>query len=230
MKKSPITVVLAEDHLIVREGLRMLLELSGEFEIAGEAGNGQEAVELVRDLKPDVIVLDVAMPILNGIEATRQIKLLAPDCKVLVLSAHSDDEYVERLLSLGASGYLVKQNSGQVLVHAIREIVSGRPYFSKSIADRLRHQNQRARIRGEKGSTRPLLTSRETEVLQMVAEGFANKEIAAQLGISIKTVEKHRQQLMDKLNIHQTAGLTRYAIDSGVIESAIQDTNSPDYL
>lgn len=230
MKKSPITVVLAEDHLIVREGLRMLLELSGEFEIAGEAGNGQEAVELVRDLKPDVIVLDVAMPILNGIEATRQIKLLAPDCKVLVLSAHSDDEYVERLLSLGASGYLVKQNSGQVLVHAIREIVSGRPYFSKSIADRLRHQNQRARIRGEKGSTRPLLTSRETEVLQMVAEGFANKEIAAQLGISIKTVEKHRQQLMDKLNIHQTAGLTRYAIDCGVIESAIQDTNSPDYL
>ena len=212
MSARPITVVLAEDHLILREGLRNLLKLSGEFQVVGEANTGHEAVELVETLKPDIVIMDVAMPILNGMEATRQIKLASPDCKILVPFAHGDDEYVERMLALGASGYLVKQNSGQVLLYAIREIISGRSYFSSSIARRLAQQGEQARIRGEKGSKRRTLTSRETEVLQMVAEGFANKEIAAQLGISIKTVEKHRQQLMDKLNIHETAGLTRYAI------------------
>lgn len=226
MKKKAITVLLAEDHAIVREGLRTLLKLNDEFEVVGEASTGHEAVEMALNLRPDVIVMDLAMPILNGFEATRQIRTGSPRSRVLVLSAHSDDEYVEHLLSVGVSGYLVKQNSGQVLLHAIREVMSGGTYFSPSIAVRLENQKRQHFDRGEKESTRRPLTKREAEVLQMVAEGSANKQIAAELGISIKTVEKHRQQLMDKLNIHETAGLTRYAIATGVIESSIQCTTS----
>jgi DNA-binding NarL/FixJ family response regulator len=220
-----ITVLLAEDHSIVREGLRSLLELGGDFEVVGEATNGREAVELTRKLRPAVVVMDIAMPVLNGFEATRQILLAAPGTKVLVLSAHSDDEYVARMAAVGASGYLVKQNSGQVLVRAIREIASGHPYFSASILKRLRDAERKARERGDAGAKpQQTLTAREAEVLQLVAEGAPNKQVAAKLGISIKTVEKHRQQLMDKLDIHDTAGLTRHAIATGVIESSIQVT------
>jgi DNA-binding NarL/FixJ family response regulator len=220
-----ITVLLAEDHAIVREGLRSLLELGGDIEVVGEAATGRQAVDLARKLRPTVVVMDIAMPVLNGFEATRQILRTAPATKVLVLSAHSDDEYVEHMAAVGASGYLVKQNSGQVLVRAIREIASGRPYFSPSILKRLRDAERKARESGAAPAKpkRPL-TSREAEVLQLVAEGAANKQIAAELGISIKTVEKHRQQLMDKLNIHDTAGLTRHAIAAGVIESSVQVT------
>ena len=220
-----ITVLLAEDHGIVREGLRSLLQLSGEFEVVGEAGNGRQAVEMARKLHPTVVVMDIAMPMLNGFEATRQILLAAPDTKVLVLSAHSDDEYVAHMAAVGAAGYLVKQNSGQVLVHAIKEIASGRPYFSPSIAKRIGEAQRKSRESGiAPGKPRRPLTSREAEVLQLVAEGAANKQVAAELGISTKTVEKHRQQLMDKLDIHDTAGLTRHAIATGVIESSIQET------
>ena len=220
-----ITVLLAEDHGIVREGLRSLLQLSGEFEVVGEAGNGRQAVEMARKLHPTVVVMDIAMPMLNGFEATRQILLAAPDTKVLVLSAHSDDEYVAHMAAVGAAGYLVKQNSGQVLVHAIKEIASGRPYFSPSIAKRIGEAQRKSRESGiAPGKPRRPLTSREAEVLQLVAEGAANKQVAAELGISIKTVEKHRQHLMDKLSIHDTAGLTRYAIAQGIIESSVQVT------
>jgi DNA-binding NarL/FixJ family response regulator len=219
-----ITVLLAEDHEIVREGLRALLELGG-FDVVGEASNGREAVELVDQLRPAVVVMDIAMPGLNGFEATRQILLLAPGTRVLVLSAHSDDEYVKHMAAVGAAGYVVKQNSGQVLVRAVREIASGRSYFSPSISRRLGDAQRRAREYGlSPGQPKRELTAREAEVLQLVAEGAANKQIAIELGISIKTVEKHRQQLMDKLNIHDTAGLTRYAIATGVIESSIQVT------
>jgi DNA-binding NarL/FixJ family response regulator len=220
-----ITVLLAEDHGIVREGLRSLLKLSGDFEVVGEAATGRQAVEMARKLAPAVVVMDIAMPLLNGFEATRQILLAAPDTKVLVLSAHSDDEYVAHMAAVGASGYLVKQNSGQMLVHAIKEIVAGRPYFSPSIAKRLADVERRSRESGSpRGKPKLLLTAREAEVLQLVAEGAANKQVAAELGISTKTVEKHRQRLMDKLNIHDTAGLTRHAIATGVIENSVQTT------
>jgi DNA-binding NarL/FixJ family response regulator len=220
-----ITVLLAEDHTIVREGMRTLLDLGDDFEVVGEARNGREAVELVRKLRPDVVVMDIAMPQLNGFEATRQILQAAPATKVLVLSAHSDDEYVAHMAAIGALGYLVKQNSGQVLVHAIKEIAQGRAYFSPSISKRLQQAARKARENGVAISKpRSPLTNREAEVLQLVAEGAANKQVAAELGISIKTVEKHRQQLMDKLNIHDTAGLTRHAIATGVIENSIQVT------
>ena len=220
-----ITVLLAEDHSIVREGLRSLLELGSDFEVVGEAATGRQAVDLARKLRPTVVVMDIAMPMLNGFEATRQILLAAPDTKVLVLSAHSDDEYVAHMAAVGASGYLVKQNSGQVLVHAIKEVASGRQYFSPSISKRQGNAERRARESGAaRGKPKRSLTGREAEVLQLVAEGAANKQVAAELGISVKTVEKHRQQLMDKLDIHDTAGLTRHAIATGVIESTVQKT------
>ena len=222
---KPITVLLAEDHAIVREGLRSLLTVGSDFEVVGEAKTGREAVELARKLHPAVVVMDIAMPLLNGFEATRQILHDAPETKVLVFSAHSDVEYVARMIAIGAAGYLVKQNSGQVLVHAIKEIAKGNPYFSPAISKRLRDVARKSRESGASGSKpRSPLTSREAEVLQLVAEGAANKQVAAELGISIKTVEKHRQQLMDKLDIHDTAGLTRHAIATGVIESCIQVT------
>jgi DNA-binding NarL/FixJ family response regulator len=224
---KPVTVLLAEDHDIVREGLRALLELSGDFSVVGEASNGRQAVELARKLRPTVVVMDIAMPLLNGFEATRQILLAAPGTKVLVLSAHSDDEYVAHMAAVGASGYLVKQNSGQALVQAVKKIASGQPYFSPSILKRMADAERRARESGVANAKpkRPL-TAREAEVLQLIAEGAANKQVAAELGISIKTVEKHRQQLMDKLDIHDTAGLTRHAIATGVIESSIQVTTN----
>lgn len=223
MKQIP--VLLAEDHEIVRQGLRSLLEAEGDIKVIGEAETGRQAVELVRKLRPAVVVMDIAMPLLNGLEATRQIRQAFPDTKVLILSAHSDDAYVEEASAVGAVGFLLKQTSSRVLATAIREVQKGNTFFSPSIAKHL-HQHyetspNRAELVRKKGDR---LTSREAEVLQLIAEGQANKQVAAELGISVKTVEKHRQTLMKKLNIHDTAGLTRYAISAGIIESSVQLT------
>ena len=222
MKK--ITVLLAEDHAIVREGLRALLNSEKDIEVIGEAENGREAVELTRKLCPAVIVMDIAMPLLNGMEATRQILRATPSTKVLILSAHSDDAYVERVMELGASGYLIKQTAAHVLPEAIREVCKGKTFFSPDISKRLKDHQKRALARGKPGKTPVHLTSREMEVLQLIAEGKANKQTADALHISIKTVEKHRQSLMEKLNIHDTASLTRHAIEAGIIESSAQAT------
>lgn len=222
---NTITILLAEDHTIVREGLRAFLKLHDDLEVVGEAENGRQAVALASKLCPDVVVMDIAMPLLNGLEATRQILHTTPSTKVLMLSAHSDDAYVEQVMALGASGYLIKQTASHILPKAIREVHNGRTFFSPTISKRLHHQEKKAHDRGDlptKSAT--VLTSRETEVLQLIAEGKANKESAEELGISIKTVEKHRQSLMEKLNIHDTASLTRYAIAAGIIESSVQVT------
>lgn len=221
---KPISVLLAEDHTLVRQGLAALLAMDG-FQTVGEALNGREAVEMAQALRPDVIVMDIAMPILNGIEATRQIVAANPSARVLILTAHTDNEYIERMSAAGAAGFLEKQTSSDILVRAITEVVAGRRFYSPTIARRLRHDpHQPADRRGAQQIKGVGLTSRESEVLQLVAEGSANKQVAATLGISIKTVEKHRQHLMDKLNIHDTAGLTRYAIATGVIENRVQST------
>ena len=220
-----ITVLLAEDHAIVRQGLCALLNADGHFRMVGEAQNGREAVELARTLRPDVILMDIAMPVLNGLEATKQILAANPAAKVVILSAHSDDEYIERMCRAGVVGFLEKQTSAEILTKAICEIVGGKSYFSPSIAKRLHNAQNKPRDRaGLLKVNGSRLTSRESEVLQLVAEGSANKQVAAELGISIKTVEKHRQHLMEKLNIHDTAGLTRYAISAGVIENSVQLT------
>jgi DNA-binding NarL/FixJ family response regulator len=220
-----ITVLLAEDHVIVREGLRVLLEAEGDIAVVGEAGTGRQAVQLARRLRPAVVVMDIAMPLLNGLEATRRIRKAVPTTRVLILSAHGDDEYVRQVILLGAAGYLIKQTSADLLSKAIREVDKGNTFFSPSIARRVRDlcppsPNGRAAVK--KGKT--VLSSREVEVLQLIAEGKANKQVAAELGISIKTVEKHRQHLMSKLDLHDTAGLTRYAIAAGIIESRVQVT------
>jgi DNA-binding NarL/FixJ family response regulator len=222
---KPITVLLAEDHAIVRQGLCALLNTDGSFRVVGEARTGREAVELARALRPDVILMDIAMPVMNGLEATRQILAANPAAKVIILSAHSDDAYIERTSKAGVAGFLEKQTSAEVLTKAIREVAKGGTYFSPAIAKRLHHHETKPRDReGFLKANGNRLTSRESEVLQLVAEGSANKQVAAELAISIKTVEKHRQHLMDKLNIHDTAGLTRYAIAAGVIESSVQLT------
>ena len=222
---KPITVLLAEDHTVVREGLRALLEAEDDIEVVGEAATGRQAVALTKKLRPAVVVMDIAMPVLNGLEATRQIRQVLPDAKVLILSAHSDDAYVERVAALGAAGYLIKQTSAHFLSEAIREVQKGNTFFSPSIAKRHRRQNQVSLDRkGRPKATADRLSSREVEVLQLIAEGEANKQIASELGISIKTVEKHRDHLMQKLDSHDTAGLTRYAIEAGIIESSVQLT------
>jgi DNA-binding NarL/FixJ family response regulator len=220
-----ITVLLAEDHSVVRQGLCALLNADGHFKMVGEARTGREAVEKAKALRPDVILMDIAMPVLNGLEATRQIITANPAARVIILSAHSDDEYIERMTAVGAVGFLEKQTSADVLTKAIREVANGNNFFSPSIAKRISNDLSKPRDRdGLVKANATRLTSRESEVLQLVAEGSANKQVAAALGISIKTVEKHRQHLMDKLNIHDTAGLTRYAISAGVIENSVQLT------
>ncbi len=219
-----ITVLLAEDHAIVRQGLRTLLETDGHFDVIAQAQTGRQAVEMTASLRPDVILMDIAMPVLNGLEATRQILAANPAAKVLILSAHSDDAYIERMSAVGAAGFLEKQTSAEILTRAIMEVASGKLFFSPAIAKRMLDGRNRSLDRDGQPASNLRLTSRETEVLQLVAEGSANKQVAAALGISIKTVEKHRQHLMDKLNIHETAGLTRYAISAGVIESSVQVT------
>jgi DNA-binding NarL/FixJ family response regulator len=220
-----ITVLLAEDHMIVREGLRALLEAEGDIEVVGEAQTGRQAVQLTKRLRPAVVVMDIAMPQLNGLEATQRILKAVPATRVLILSAHGDDGYLRQVVMLGAAGYLIKQTSADLLVRAIREIQKGNTFYSPSIANRVR----RLCLESPGGCKSPkkkkaALTSRELEVLQLIAEGKANKQIARGLGISIKTVEKHRQHLMRKLDLHDTAGLTRYAIAAGIIESSVQVT------
>ena len=218
-----ITVLLADDHMIVREGLRKLLEAESDIEVVGEATTGRHAVDMVRKLHPDVIIMDIAMPQLNGLEATRQIRQLVPDAKVLILSAHCDDAYVEHVSTLGVAGYLIKQTSAHILSAAIREVQKGNPFFDPFIVKRLHRRNQGSLNRTGQGVTKAVqLSSREAEVLQMIAEGAANKQIASALGICVKTVEKHRDHLMQKLDIHDTAGLTRYAISAGIIDSTVQ--------
>jgi len=218
----PLTLLLAEDHAVVREGLRAFLQTIDDLAVVGEATNGRDAVDLAARLRPAVIVMDVGMPLLNGCEATRQILLANPFARVLALSARSDDEAVARMVAAGARGFVDKQSPGTVLLRAIREVGADRDYFSPAITRRLLHNGARAREAGRPpGDRASALTPREEEVLQRVAEGAPNKQIAAELGISAKTVDKHRQQLMAKLNIHDTAGLTRYAIVAGVVECAI---------
>jgi DNA-binding NarL/FixJ family response regulator len=220
-----ITVLLAEDHNIVREGVRSLLKHEDDIEVVGEAETGRQAVQLTRKLRPDVVVMDIAMPLLNGLEATRQIRKISPSVRVLILSAHSDDAYVDQVIELGAAGFLIKQTSSNVLAAAIREVQKGNTFFSPSIAKRFqRRENKSLDRQGNPKKRHNRLSSREMEVLQLIAEGKPNKEVAAELGVSFKTVDKHRQHLMGKLDIHDVAGLTRYAIAEGIIESTVRVT------
>lgn len=220
---TPITVLLAEDHLIVREGYLALLKPERDLEVVGEAETGRQAVALARKLRPDVIVMDIAMPLLNGVEATRQIRKERPGSRVLILTAHNDDAYVEQLMDLGAAGLLLKQTSSHDLARAIREVHKGNSFFSPEVVRRLKTRARRvAELGGPARRKGNCLSSREMEVLQLIAEGHPNKQVAVELGVSFKTVDKHRQHLMAKLDIHDVAGLTRYAIAEGIIKSGVR--------
>jgi DNA-binding NarL/FixJ family response regulator len=217
---STITLLLADDHNLIRSGLCALLKIEPDFQIVGEARSGREAVTLAEKLSPNILIMDIAMPLLNGIEATRQVFRIRPETKVIILSAYDDDAHIEAVLGASASAYLLKHTAAAEICHAVREVHKGNAYFSPVIAERLRAKSISKLEKPAGVSKFPVLTSRESEVLQLVAEGFSNKQIASELNVSTKTIEKHRQSLMVKLNIHCTAGLTRHAAKNGVIEAA----------
>ncbi|MEW5956781.1 MAG: response regulator transcription factor [Chloroflexota bacterium] len=213
---SKIKVLLAEDHTIVRKGLRSLLDNETEIQVVGEAEDGQQAIQKTVQMLPDVVVMDITMPVLNGLEATRQIKKLCPQVKVVVLTVHSTEEHIFQILRAGASGYVVKQGAVNELIEAIQTAYRGETYLSPAISRQVVDEYDR---RAEATKDRyDKLTGREREVLQMIAEGRTNREIAGRLHITIKTVEAHRAHLMDKLGLRSIAELTRYALRKGMID------------
>ncbi|HTL58370.1 MAG TPA: response regulator transcription factor [Candidatus Limnocylindrales bacterium] len=217
MKK--ITVLLSDDHAVFREGLRSLLQATDDIDVIGEAEDGHSAVAEAIRLQPDVVLMDIAMPRLNGVEAARRIARQVPAAKVLILSTYSDDQHVQQAIEAGASGYFTKTAPAAGLLRAVRRTGKTSTSFSQSIASRLLKPRQKRELQSKSNATLPL-SSRQTEVLQLIAEGCSNKRIASLLSVSPKTVEKHRQLVMDKLDIHEVATLTRYAISSGLVESA----------
>lgn len=210
-----IQILLADDHKIVRDGLRSLLDKQKGMNVVGEASNGREAVRLAGELNPDVVVLDIGMPELNGIEATRQIKAQYPAVRVLVLSMQSDRRFVAQMLGVGASGYLLKDCAFGELTRAIATVAGGQTYLSPGITSQVIRDYVR-RINSGRESEEHFLTPREREVIQLLAEGRTTKEVASNLQISVKTVETHRMQIMAKLDVHSIAQLTKFAIREGL--------------
>lgn len=213
MTEKTTRILLADDHQVVRRGFGLILSAQPGWEIVGEAANGREAVELTERLQPDLVVMDVSMPELNGIEATRRIAEFAPRCRILALSMHRDAVYVREILRAGAHGYLLKDASDQDLVDAVRAVSNGQGYLSPAVSDAVLSDYR-------KHVTDPidLLTSREREVLQLIAEGKTNKEIAQDLNLSVYTVDSHRGRIMEKLNLHSAGELIRFAIRNGLIQ------------
>jgi DNA-binding NarL/FixJ family response regulator len=213
---AALRILLADDHTVVRQGLRKVLEERPEWQVVAEAGDGRDAVRLVEQHKPDVAVLDVAMPLLNGIEATRQITKRAPQTKVLVLSMYPDEAYVTQMLKAGATGYLLKDSADVDLLEAVQAVSQGKSFFSPAVARLM--SDDYARQRGGNAVDRyESLSEREREIFQLVAEGKTNKEIAALLFISPSTVETHRARIMEKLDLHSAAEIVLYAVRRGVV-------------
>jgi len=214
---SRIKILLADDHVVMRRGIRALLERRDEFEVVAEAGNGREAVELAETHSPDVVVVDIAMPNLNGIEAARQIALKAPHTAIVILSMHSDESYVLRALKAGARGYLLKDSPESDLINAIFAVHGGKAFFSPAISKMLVEDYMRQLQHRGVDDSYELLTTREREILQLLAEGKSNKDVATLLTLSLHTVETHRSNILQKLNLHGTPELMLYAIRKGVI-------------
>ncbi len=224
---SPIRVLLVDDHAILREGIRYLLSASGEVEVIGEAQDGIEALEMVERLKPDAVLMDIAMPRMNGIEATTELKKRHPDLPVLILSMYDSEEYVLPILRAGAAGYVLKRAAAQELVSALKAVTSGQvilhPDVARTVMDNLQEQGSgpgpgpAPRGAAEAQAQLAQLTEREREVLTLIAHGLTNQQIAERLFISIKTVQAHRANLMEKLDLHDAVELTKFAIKSGLL-------------
>lgn len=214
---NSIRILLADDHGLVRKGLRFVLEHESGIEVVGEAGDGREAVRMADELKPAVVIMDIAMPNLNGIDAAAQIAKLHPEIGVIMLSVHSDESYLLRALNAGARGYLLKDSAELDVVRAVQAVAQGRPFFSPGIAKTLLEDYMRYLQQRELQDSYDLLTDREKEVLQLLAEGKSNKEVATLLNLSLYTVETHRTHLMQKLNLHNTAEIVLYAVRKKII-------------
>jgi DNA-binding NarL/FixJ family response regulator len=214
---KPIRILLADDHTVVRKGLRLLLESQPEFQVIADAANGREAVAMAEEHRPDVVVMDVAMPTLNGIEAARQISARLPQTSVVFLSMHADEGYVLRALKAGARAYLLKDSAEQDLINAVKAVREGKAFFSPAISKMLVEDYMRQMQERKVEDSYELLTTREREVLQLLAEGKNNKEVAGVLNLSLYTVETHRSNIFQKLNLHSGAELILYAIRKGVI-------------
>jgi two-component system response regulator NreC len=212
-----VRILLADDHTVMRAGLRLLLERHENFEVIGEASDGRQAVEIAAEQKPDVVVMDVAMPNLNGVEAARQILTRNPDVAIVMLSMHSDESYVLRSLKAGARAYLLKDSAEADLIAAIQAITEGRSFFSPGVRALLKEDYIYRLQKFGADDTYELLTAREREVLQLVAEGRSNKEVASLLGLSLYTVETHRTHILQKLNLHSVPELILYAVRKGII-------------
>jgi two-component system response regulator NreC len=212
-----IRIVLADDHKLMRSGLRVLLEQQQDFAVVGEASDGREAVTLVSSQKPDVLVMDIGMPNLNGIEAAAQITQNHPEISVVMLSMHSDESYVLRALKAGAKGYLLKDSAETDLIRAVHSVAEGKSFFSPAVSKVLLNDYVRKLKRSGTEDPYDLLTPREREVLQLVAEGKSNKDVAQLLNLSVYTVETHRSNIMEKLNLHGVPELILYAVRKGII-------------
>jgi len=211
--KKKIRILLADDHKMVRQGFRLILQSQDDMEVVGETGNGREAVELARSLKPDVVVMDVTMPELNGIEATRRIREFSPHIRVLALSVHRDSVYVREIVRAGAEGYLLKESADTDLLAAVRIVSEGNSYLSPEVSGAILKD-----FRKHATNSLDLLTSREREILQLIAEGKTNKEIATILTLSVYTVDGHRTRIMDKLSLHSIGELVRFAMRCGLVD------------
>jgi DNA-binding NarL/FixJ family response regulator len=214
---SRTRILIADDHGIVRKGLRLQLEQQASFQVVGEASDGREAVRMAEDLKPDVVIMDIAMPNLNGIEATAQMVKRNPQLGVIILSMHSDESYLTRTLSAGAKGYLLKDTADVDLYRAVQVVAQGKPFFSPTIANTLLEDYMRQLQQRGLQDTYDLLTDREKEILQLLAEGRSNKEVAATLNLSPYTVETHRTHIMQKLDLHSAAEIVLYAVRKKII-------------